>query len=81
MRVKGIYDLLGLESCAPIDDDYPYKLRAVIKKDATYYEANIEDKQFDEVQKMLKDVDKKSISALKRLHKKIDLKKKYNLLE
>jgi len=80
MRVKGVYDSIGLESCSPIDNDYPYKLRAALKKRATYYEAEIDDIKFSAVQKLLKENDRKSAIALKRLHKHIDLKARYNLL-
>ena len=80
MRVKGLYDSTGLESCAPIDHDYPYKLRAALKKHATYYEADIDDIKFSAVQKMLKTNDKNTINAFNSLHKSIDLKVRYNLL-
>ena len=80
MRVKGIYDVIGLESCAPIDHDYPYKLRAALKKRATYYEAEIDDIKFSKVQNLLSKNNKDTKDALRALHNNIDLKARYNLL-
>jgi len=80
MRVKGIYDSVGLESCAPIDHDYPYKLRAVLKNRATYYEAEVDDIKFSNVQNLLKKNSKDTKKALNALHDCIDLKVRYNLL-
>ena len=55
MKVKGVFDRMGLESCAPIKNKFPYKSRAMANRHrgAKYYEAAITKAQFDKIQKLI----------------------------